>query len=189
MSRLEVCQGPDCFGSGGGAAIVELEELVQEYKNGDGVVVVRGGCRNFCSMGPNVHFNQQHFTKVNGVQECRSVLGSTEPSPTLVATKLLLRRADQQRWQCLRQMARLKAARRVLPQEQVQRVKTQLEACLELESRAVRNNSELHGRATRRAGRLRLSLERIVQENSELSDDSDSSSEEETDATRAEQTD
>lgn len=181
---------------------MELEELAQEYKHmhmgndNDDIEIVRGGCRNFCSMGPNVHFNQpqQHFTKVKDIQECGSVFleatldtsdcdETTKPPTTVsMATKMLLRRAEQQRWQCLRQMARLKASRKVLSQDHVERVKTQLEACLELERRAVLKNSnaELQSRDARRGERLRVSLECIVQENGTLSDDSSDSSEDET---------
>ena len=119
---LEVCQGTDCFGGGGGAVILEIEELIQEYNNendsndDDGDVdcvgcssinssssssnmnsrlhrgriqVVKGGCRNYCSVGPNLHYyhhdddgqQQQrrrrhlhHFTKVSSVEECCNVV-------------------------------------------------------------------------------------------------------------------
>ena len=134
--QLEVCHGPDCFGSGGGAAMLEIEELVQEHhhvqqqqdagkdEEGDNtqeeeeeegggesprldelvVKVVKGGCRNFCSMGPNVHVSRitsrrnrsssskstawakskspspttttRHFTKVNNVKECHLIVQS-----------------------------------------------------------------------------------------------------------------
>ena len=59
---IEVCQGPDCKGLGGGIAILEIEELVQEHKyhNTEGNIrVVSGGCRDFCSVGPNVHVLQK----------------------------------------------------------------------------------------------------------------------------------
>lgn len=98
---IEVCQGPDCSGLGGGAALLEIEELVQEvkyqysyqYKCNDGgaqdqqssitgiasvvsdmsivgvelglkeredqsnisIKTIVGGCRDFCTVGPNVH--------------------------------------------------------------------------------------------------------------------------------------
>jgi len=67
---IEVCQGPDCTGLGGGAALLEIEELVQEDEQGDVIAsicsdgtfgstsstaVVAGGCRDLCTVGPNVH--------------------------------------------------------------------------------------------------------------------------------------
>ena len=78
---VEVCQGSDCYGLGGGAALLEIEELCREFrynKNENGtsapdVVVRRGGCRNYCSMGPNVHCQGKHFAKVKTIQDCASV--------------------------------------------------------------------------------------------------------------------
>jgi hypothetical protein len=62
---IEVCQGPDCTGLGGGAAILEIEELVREHhfqsqqlqnhSPSGAIEVVAGGCRDFCSVGPNTH--------------------------------------------------------------------------------------------------------------------------------------
>jgi len=93
---IEVCQGPDCSGLGGGAALLEIEELVQEYKDRNShqnkcnegedqeqksaikgmttavsdmnldsgererqcdtsINTIVGGCRDFCTVGPNVH--------------------------------------------------------------------------------------------------------------------------------------
>ena len=58
---IEVCMGPDCSGGGGGAALLEIESLVMDggEKAGNGskgnIRVVGGGCRDYCTMGPNVH--------------------------------------------------------------------------------------------------------------------------------------
>ena len=88
LQQIEVCQGPDCFGAGGGATILEIEELVQE-QDADNFHVIRGGCRNFCSMGPNVHYcssiigirqQNEHFTKVVGVTECQELVEKTVSS-------------------------------------------------------------------------------------------------------------
>ena len=86
---IEVCQGPDCYGAGGGATLLEMEELCQEYRwyddhnNNDNddnnqehhhavikPVIRRGGCRNHCSMGPNVYIRGNHFTKIKTSQDC-----------------------------------------------------------------------------------------------------------------------
>ena len=99
IATIEVCQGPDCFGSGGGAAILELEDLAQHYYSYDiattsssgvkavttkssssSLKVIAGGCRNFCSMGPNVHLydeqgnHQHHLTKIQSTQACYTVV-------------------------------------------------------------------------------------------------------------------
>lgn len=57
---IEVCQGPDCSGSGGGAAYLDIEDLVLSRPHRGGVEAGRvstskGGCRNMCAVGPNVH--------------------------------------------------------------------------------------------------------------------------------------
>ena len=94
VAVVEVCQGPDCFGAGGGAAILELEDLACFAA----VTVVAGGCRNFCSMGPNVHYHphrhhqgqqpqqQQHFTKVQSVRDCHDVMDHVRVQHAEVST-------------------------------------------------------------------------------------------------------
>lgn len=96
---IEVCQGPDCTGLGGGIAILEIEELVREYKhesNGNGCVggnrirVVAGGCRDFCSVGPNAHVLEkkrkpekssismlESFQNVSDASSCDRVVSTT----------------------------------------------------------------------------------------------------------------
>ncbi len=89
--HIEVCQGPDCTGLGGGAAILEIEELVREhrYQNGEKTIsVVAGGCRDFCSVGPNVHVHVrkkgkrktnlllESFQGVNDASNCNRVFDS-----------------------------------------------------------------------------------------------------------------
>ena len=71
---IEVCQGPDCTGLGGGIAILEIEELVREYEYNIGdrctdssrIRVVAGGCRDFCSVGPNAHILVRDKKKQRG---------------------------------------------------------------------------------------------------------------------------
>jgi hypothetical protein len=85
---IEVCQGPDCTGLGGGAALLEIEELVAAQTTADDARraqhqsqlnpqqqqhqplsssyrVVSGACRNLCSVGPNVHLLRQVSTPSN----------------------------------------------------------------------------------------------------------------------------
>mmetsp|Transcript_21378 Transcript_21378/g.31636 ORF Transcript_21378/g.31636 Transcript_21378/m.31636 type:complete len:286 (+) Transcript_21378:19-876(+) len=117
---IEVCQGPDCTGLGGGAALLEIEELIQEERyqeeqqhqhittsstqhhhqqqeNEQSVVVLvgvpvvpiihfqaeAGSCRNFCTVGPNVHISHQNrkslsllesYHRVKDVSSCREVV-------------------------------------------------------------------------------------------------------------------
>ena len=35
--------------------------------------IVPGACRHFCSMGPNVYVNGQHFTEVQSLAACESI--------------------------------------------------------------------------------------------------------------------
>jgi hypothetical protein len=70
---IEVCQGPDCTGLGGGVAELEIEELVREYEHNqhhgtnhnNRIRVIAGGCRNFCSVGPNAHILVQRQQQRN----------------------------------------------------------------------------------------------------------------------------
>ena len=116
---IEVCQGPDCTGLGGGAALLEIEELIQEERYQEehqpintssavnathqqhqeeeeevvsaasivGVAPIihfqaeAGGCRNFCTVGPNVYISYQNrksvlesYHHVKDVSSCREVV-------------------------------------------------------------------------------------------------------------------
>ena len=129
---IEVCLGPDCSGGGGGAALLEIEELVSyraksctgnnsdDAKNKN-VKVVIGGCRDLCTMGPNVHirnhanYDDTHYSKVNNPEICRAIVtsiydekkdtvsGGTHKTDshttTDSVTSLLRRREDSARWQ------------------------------------------------------------------------------------------
>lgn len=151
---VEVCHGLDCFGSGGGAAFLELEDLAssirscQRHNNNNNnnntnsttwsMTVVTGGCRNFCAMGPNVYYHDQHnvhqhhFTKVQSVQQCRVVLQHLHQQQQQQHLKnkgnidivgddddddeeavvgngtIMMQRAEKKRWAFLRQVARAK---------------------------------------------------------------------------------
>ena len=93
-TTIEVCLGPDCSGSGGGAALLEIEELVSATFRKNCVGVSPGGCRDYCTMGPNIYVKQfiagsnitttsiidEHYSKVNNPEACRSILASLFPS-------------------------------------------------------------------------------------------------------------
>mmetsp|Transcript_11865 Transcript_11865/g.17419 ORF Transcript_11865/g.17419 Transcript_11865/m.17419 type:complete len:213 (+) Transcript_11865:136-774(+) len=87
-TTIEVCQGEGCFCSGGGAVLLELEELVstaQQQLSDDETTridVVPGVCRHFCNMGPNVYYQtnkaaiqqkqqQLHFNNVKSLDDCQ----------------------------------------------------------------------------------------------------------------------
>ena len=131
---IEVCLGPDCSGGGGGAALLEIESLVMGggggKKAGTGSMsnfrVVGGGCRDHCTMGPNVHIHSEsfaaedsHFTKVNCPEECRRVVRAATGTSTKGTcddstgkagnsndiAKILQLREDGRRWRVLRDQA------------------------------------------------------------------------------------
>ena len=93
---IEVCLGPDCAVAGGGAALLEIEDLVRqqlcpnkESNNKDAEVIVQsGGCRDQCTEGPNVRILSSNgggsgvdfdFHKVNSPEACRRVVRSLFP--------------------------------------------------------------------------------------------------------------
>ena len=134
-TTIEVCLGPDCSGGGGGAALLEIEDLVScrektntttstksatyDINNKKKVVVIPGGCRDFCTMGPNVYVRNDvesiHYSKVNNPKKCRDIISSiygkeeeeesTSVQITHINTKdssvesLMRRREDSIRWQ------------------------------------------------------------------------------------------
>jgi hypothetical protein len=186
---VEACQGPDCFGSGGGAVLLELEDLVQEYHdktNGDGQCfrVVAGGCRNFCSMGPNVYVSGAHFESVKEIEECRKIandidlciIPSEDSSTTSVISKMLWKRAHRLRWQALRDLARFKKNKATNPE--VMRGQLQEVLGAELAAAAKSNDPEAAVRAQRRHQRLENELSQVVLRRAEESDDDESDDDE-----------
>ncbi len=132
---IEVCQGPDCTGLGGGVAVLEIEELVQEhnYHNGDGNIrVIAGGCRDFCSVGPNIHIRKKRgrkkiillesFQNIRDASSCDRVVShaiaqsySDHPAdedainknpPASSVGSMMARRAERTRWEALKDVSR-----------------------------------------------------------------------------------
>lgn len=164
---IEVCTGPDC--SRGGAAILEIEELSLE--SGSQHRVVAGGCRNFCGMGPNVHYNDCHFTKVKSSEDCQRFAktigmqlphdGTDDQSPKIAC--MMTKKANRVRWQVLRDVVRRKniqASTRNLElwQEQLQ-VACQAELGA---ARMYECSLERADRAHRRVERLQRLIEKLV---------------------------
>ncbi|EJK49092.1 hypothetical protein THAOC_32063, partial [Thalassiosira oceanica] len=107
--RVEVCLGPDC--QGGRRTLLEIEELVSSRTSRASkpceVTVGSTGCRDFCTVGPNVYVKSDveddHFTRVGSPQACRRVVSSILADDTsddaLSSTQALLRRReDGIRW-------------------------------------------------------------------------------------------
>jgi len=142
-SIIEICIGNDCSSSGGGAALLEIEELVMESSAGSSLSssslqsqyqIVSGGCRNKCSLGPNVHHNHNvstHYSKVNSAEECenvvRSIMGlelqyndgittNNEDSSARysnVAARMMMKKASKTRWKFLRKYADAKRKKKL----------------------------------------------------------------------------
>lgn len=137
MILIEVCQGPDCTGLGGGAALLEIEELIQEEQEGkiSSLCVIEGGCRNFCTVGPNVYAKHkkygtiESFNHVNDTTKCEKVVqfaatvatkigkGDSQttirriaesPIPTTQSLhqSFMTKRAARMRWEALREISR-----------------------------------------------------------------------------------
>ncbi|KAL9186376.1 hypothetical protein ACHAXT_005614 [Thalassiosira profunda] len=130
-ATIEVCLGPDCAGGGGGAALLEIEDLVCKSSGNNNIAarVVDGGCRDRCTVGPNVYVTggmggeAAHFVRVNSPEACRRVVRAVAPTNSSiakeasVAERILLRREDGRRWRALRERAA--AERRLRAQERI----------------------------------------------------------------------
>ena len=106
---IEVCLGPDCAVAGGGAALLEIEDIIKNKCTitGDMIATVRaGGCRDQCTEGPNVRIlsvnsddttaaggrrniekEEVDFHKVNCPEACRRVMDSLLCTASSVSTE------------------------------------------------------------------------------------------------------
>ncbi len=116
---IEVCTGPNC--SAGGAAILEIEELILEDGTG-GFRIISGGCRDLCSMGPNVHCQSTHFPRIRSPEDCYQLalqvgmqvleLPDTEHDEGGTSSRIgsmLWKKASRLRWKVLRDIGNRKA--------------------------------------------------------------------------------
>jgi hypothetical protein len=138
---IEICQGPDCAGLGGGAALLEIEELVCEHDNNNNngankPVLVVGACRDFCTVGPNVHIRRKRSTMhgqqfvhhehslnhVDNPSRCADVVDSltkvgdrcggaahtstARKESHSLVARMAQRRSERLRWEALRQVSR-----------------------------------------------------------------------------------
>lgn len=105
---IEVCLGPDCAVAGGGAALLEIEDLLHKCTiKGDVIAMVRaGGCRDQCTEGPNIRIlsvnsdntaaaggrrnieeEEVDFHKVNCPEACRRVMDSLLCTASSISTE------------------------------------------------------------------------------------------------------
>ena len=155
---IEICTGPQCTLSGASAALLEIEDLVVEAENG--FCIQEEGCRDFCTVGPNVYFDGSHFPKVQSPEECERIakeIGMTSPenSDSTLSTvgRMMRRKANRKRWQLLRSIARQKSA----GVNKTKKWKKELQDLHALEQSAAQSSNcatELNQRADRRLKRL-----------------------------------
>ena len=125
-ARVVVCSGVDWMGLGGGAALIEIEELCAEVRSGSGsthVEAVSGVCTLQCANAPNVNVHDlssdgrslavSNHLRVDSAGRCAEVL-AVAVSPPGVRSDLvevggggiMMKRAAGLRWNALRQLAR-----------------------------------------------------------------------------------
>jgi hypothetical protein len=170
---IEVCAGPDC--SRGGAALLEIEELAIE--SGSQYRVISGGCRNLCSMGPNVHHDGCQFGKVRSPEDCERVAkeigmqlqyDGTDDRSSRIAC-MLMKKADRSRWKVLRDVARRKNTQ--VSKRKLDMWQEELQGAYSSELRAAQMFESSHERcqrAERRLDRLKGIVEKIVLKENEV---------------------
>ena len=125
-ARVVVCSGVDCMGLGGGAALLEIEELCAEVSSSGGpthVEAVSGVCTLQCANAPNVNVHDlssdgrslavSNHLRVDSAGRCAEVLAVAAAPPgassDVVAVDgggIMMKRAAGLRWNALRQLAR-----------------------------------------------------------------------------------
>jgi hypothetical protein len=100
---------------GGGAALLEIEELIGEHAwsntNFITPAVVSGACRDYCTVGPNVHIHGHHYPHVNNPTRCADVVASLVNVEMIsqnnsFVSRMATRRSERLRWEALRQVSR-----------------------------------------------------------------------------------
>ncbi len=126
FASIEVCGATDCLTMGAGAALLEIEELANEFSFACGgrIHVQRSACLGLCGRGPAVKLVvrdtsspafdlPQMFTSVDEPQRCAEVLAALPLSGSSNNTcegapkpQLLERRAAGMRWDALKALSR-----------------------------------------------------------------------------------
>ena len=158
VARVLVCQGVDCGGLGGRAALLDIEELCAEL---DPTIRVAGSvCSLQCANAPVVNVlsagERRHYIRVDGTRRCGAVVdelrASLDGGPPLAAgatttSGLMMRRAEGARWQALIQIGRQRG-------RDAAANKRLIDAALQAELQVCRGDAEMQQRARRRADRL-----------------------------------
>ena len=124
-ARVVVCSGVDCTGLGGGAVLLEIEELCAEVRSSGGLrhfEAVSGVCTLQCANAPNVNVHDlstdgrslavSNHLRVDSAGRCAEVLVAASPTVARSgATEacvggIMMKRAAGLRWNALRQLAR-----------------------------------------------------------------------------------
>lgn len=168
-TRIVVCTGVDCSGLGGGAALIEIEELCAEleFEGGASVSVASGVCTLQCANAPVINvqghgFKQssgvtRHHARVDSAAECKKVVDDAAGRVGTAAPDgdIMQRRADGLRFAALKQLDRRLRQQR-LRQPQLHS-SSQLALALQAEANAAKTPAR-RSRAERRAARLTQSL-------------------------------
>jgi hypothetical protein len=170
---IEVCGATDCLTMGSGAALLEIEELADEFSFACGgrIHVQRSACLGLCGRGPAVKLVvrdtsspafalPQMFTSVDEPQRCAEVLAALPGAPMLTTAaagcdmpelQLLERRAGGMRWDAFKALSR-RPPGVVTPSAVV-------EGAIEAEQHCIRS-ADAQARAERRAARMRAAATR-----------------------------
>ena len=158
---IEVCGATDCLVMGSGAAILEIEELADEFGHATGgrIHVQRSGCLGLCGRGPAVKLClhgegvavlPRIFTEVDGPQRCAEIIAVVPGAPAIgdgdgTEAQLMARRAAGLRWDALKALSRRTPGTLAPP--------TILDAAIVADRQMARSPTAL-ARAERRATRL-----------------------------------
>ena len=175
-TRIVICTGVDCSGLGGGAALIEIEELCAEleFEGGASVSVASGVCTLQCANAPVVNVQGhgfkrtsaglaiacgvRHHARVDSAAECRKVVDDAagRVGPAAPDGDVMQRRADGLRFAALKQLDRRLRQQRLRP-PQLHNPGSQLAMALQAEANAAKTPAR-RARAERRAARLTRSL-------------------------------
>jgi hypothetical protein len=172
-AAIEVCGATDCLTMGSGAALLEIEELADEFtfSCGGRIHVQRSACLGLCGRGPAVKMVvrdssspafalPQIFTSVDGPHRCAEVLAALPGAPILTTApaafdtpelQLLERRAAGMRWDALKALSRRPPG--------ASAPAAVVEGAIEAEQHCIRT-ADAQARAARRAARMRAAATR-----------------------------
>ena len=155
-TRVFVCQGVDCGGLGGRAALLEIEDLCAEL---DPTISVQPSvCTLQCANAPVVNVlaagvERRHYIRVDGTRRCAAVIddmrgdGDGAPPAGPTTSRLMMMRAEGARWQALRKIGQQRG-------RDAAANKRLIDGALQAELQVARGDAAMEQRARRRADRL-----------------------------------